>query len=556
MSPPLLLLCVWAVALPLVVGLGAMTVRAAVGGRDASEPPSFLTLFLVGLGGALVVVQVWTVFAPGSTAWIPLGLLGLAGLLLVRRRVWAASRRGNRDLVQIAVTLAFAAWLAGTCAGPALNPDNGLYYVQSVRLARDFALVRGVGNLHPLLAFNNDYFLLAALFEHGPLVDHGGPALNGLLLLPLVWTAVGGLVRLIRSQPANGSASPLDLFQACLLGTAVDAAQRGFASPAADNAVLAWSLGLALWVADRRGTAGARWTLFALLGATGFCLKTSLVPAIAAAGFAELWLGLVEPRTAGAGRPGLVRPLVAAACLLIPHVVRSTLLSGFPLFPYPGLSVPTPWTLPHAKVDHLYRYIWDWARDARSNYDPDTSSLRPDWRERFLAREWLNNWGFLAPVILIAVLSPAALVRRLRGRLTPAELVFARLAVATVIGLVCWWFLSPDLRFAGAMPWVLVAGLLATAWPLTDRVSRTAATLVAALVIGGALVGSATSWRWPSGFPEPRHSNPARRVQIGQGDWINGWDQDGCWDYPCGWQVDPRIRTEVPADFGSGFRPE
>lgn len=550
MAPELVLLFTWALAVVALAGLG-VTLSRLLGLFDDGAVPSLLLVELLGVATATFALEVWQLWVAASHATAVLVAAGLVGSALGRRELRAVLARADWSAPHLALAGTVTLWLAGRCALPSVNPDDGHYYVQTVRMFREHAIVLGVGNVLGPLAFDNASYLLAAAFGRGDLFDHESAALNGLMALLPLFALTASLARLLRSLRAGATLDPLDVFGAVLLGPFFDACLRPLGSPSADTIVFFWSLSLFLvaargdaW-ASRRARSGHVLAL-TLLCVCGWCLKTALLPSVLAVALATaLRLGAREAWALG------WRAALMGAATLIPHLVRNVALSGYPLFPSPVAGFPVPWRMPWAEVDRLFRYIWDFARDPRSPTSDGPLPMRSDWPTRFLEREWLNNRGFLIPVVTIAVLLALA-VARVRG---PAKLPRRplELAGASAAGLVAWWLAMPDLRFAGALTWALPAALLAAVWPTAERAGRIAAALLVVLLTWGAFWGPEPVVRWPSGWPPVTHNTPASLRSLPGGAQVYDGSREGCWDFPCSPRLSPDLRTLAPGSIESGF---
>jgi hypothetical protein len=85
----------------------------------------------------------------------------------------------RQDLLLLAVGLVLAR-LALRGAG---NGDSGLYHEPLIRWSLEYPIVTGLGNLHVRFAFNQSYFLYAAMLGVGPLANLSAHLANGLFML-------------------------------------------------------------------------------------------------------------------------------------------------------------------------------------------------------------------------------------------------------------------------------------------------------------------------------------------------------------------------------------
>jgi hypothetical protein len=160
-----------------------------------------------------------------------------------------------------------------------------------------------------------------------------------------------------------------------------------------------------------------------------------------------------------------------AAVLFVPWVVRSYILSGYPMFPSTFAAVPVDWRFDANAAAALRADIYAWARTAYFNVD---LGYQPGWG-------WVPHWmiqvAFLrAPfeIVLPAAISAACLVwlvirRRLvkantDPRFSDQNFTASALAAAYAASLVAWFITAPGPRMGSFAWWGLAATLLGSAF--------------------------------------------------------------------------------------------
>jgi hypothetical protein len=220
--------------------------------------------------------------------------------------------------------------------------------------------------------------------------------------------------------------------------------------------------------------------------------------------------------------------------------VRGLLASGYPLFPSAAFDLGLPWRVAEEDARSLYEHAHRFARRSGQAWDEG----RLGWLRPWLSTEALDNRRFLAPLALSIALSIAAALRRA----APAAPL-----LAAWLGLLLWFLVMPDTRFAGPLLWLpgAVALGLHAARGSGGPAERLAWALVALACAGGAFPGPpAPPWR--DALPPARHDGPAtpsftlvtgERVREGQ----------SCFDPPCAWKHVEGLGLRRPGDFASGF---
>ncbi len=473
--PVLSVLLAWVVLGGVLTGVGAAFVGSTSGG-----PTSRLEQFWVGVSLLLFFGNTWhLVFPLAASFWYVPVAVSVFGWVRTRH---AGVSLGADELLLVA----FAVWLAGHCLAPVSSPDAGLYHVQTVRWYAAAPVVPGLGNLNPYACFNHAYFVLPAAFGIGPFADRGWHLANGLLVVAAMPPAVNALLTLLRGQ-ANPAKTGGFIFTAVLAASLIDTPLfTHLSGPTADVATLA-----AGTYALARAFVGPQtsWRVSGVLYAGLFSLKLTSAPALLAAGLIELSHAKRRQPRQFLGALGL------AAASLLPWLAHGVVLSGYVLYPA-ALRLPVDWAVPSQTAQGLQEWAWAFARWPGHSADEVRSV---GWVARWLEVQWLDNRGFLIPLLMGLASLTVVSVRRRWGQ-TPPPL---RAAVAACgVGLVAWWVLLPDLRFAGPLWWALAGASLGCVVSLMASPPRL---LINASVLGlvfGGLLFSASLTGWPAAFPD------------------------------------------------------
>ena len=412
----------------------------------------FADSVLAGLVASSAVASWVALFRP-LDGWVvsvfaALVLLAVACDARAWRERWVRrSRGGILPRVVTLLTLAWAgAWAGAWAAGDCLNFDTGLYHASAVRWQREWGIVPGLGNLHGRLASNSSWFSLAALFDAGPLADRVQHVLN---LAPVFFACAFGLPALARPTAARlfalGMFFPLVHFHA------------DFGSLSPD---LWSSVGLLLLVAAvlRRLEIGpaeeaeARPLEFQILLLAAYLptVKLNVAPASALALAVVIFLR----------RDGRTLTLAAAlgALVVLPFVIGNYYLSGYPIFPAPGLDLFAPdWKIPRAEVQRFYDTVKGWARQPGPKSWLRAALPLAEWFGPWWQRNWQSERESLLALAAAFPLNLLAALLPFRSRR-----LFLGVAAALLAGLAYWFFLAPDLRFG--FGWVVAFAAWPCAW--------------------------------------------------------------------------------------------
>ena len=551
-----LLLASWIVVFAVLVGWGAV-IRRLWRAPIQADPADFLLCFWLGWAAVLVVLQLWHFVWPidGRARWLVVagGLLGLPLLLRPGRRL---VRRLPRALPLLAALAGIGVWLSNRALDGARFGDAGGYYVPTIRWIIEHPLVIGLANLYPPYAYNQSYFLYAALLDGGPFAGRAHHLLNGMLLAVLAARTLLGLWR--------ASPTAVDVFYALMLPAEAEAAAGYlFTSPAPDFGV--YALGIVLSgeliavETSAEGEAGALWRHFlslALLAAIAPTVKLPIVGLAAAAMLVGtvVWIRRVR-RQWQTMTIGLALAAAFGVLALGPWMAGNILMSGCPLFPSAAMALDVPW-----------RVNWNvqrWIANTMIIGDWRLVLHNPGWvAQRFVAMGWTQpNVSVPAGVAVGALVlgAAAAAIRPLGqspriGRRVPIALLLPPLA-----SLVLCIATTPVPRYAGATLWLLAAQSVMVA--LGGRLPRPAARR--AIVVGAVALAAlpfasgAPLWLAMRRFATSPHPVVAPR-QLASGLVVFVPPSAACWDaaLPCTPQPHAGLRLRRPPDLGSGFEVE
>lgn len=554
-----LLVAGWLVVVPLFAGWGALVrwlwripVRADLG--------DLLGCFWLGWASVLLILQLWHFLLPVDAAaqlvFVAGGLLGLA--LLAPPSLWLARRLPRALPLLVALALS-AAWLSNRAMEGSRFGDTGGYYVPAIRWVIEHPVVIGLANLYPPYAYNQSYFLYAAVLDSGPFAGRTHHLLNSTLIAVLAARTLLGLWRLRRRDTAG----PDDVFYALMLPAEVEAA-CGFllTSPAPDFAV--YALGIALTgklvalLASPAPPPPDRLRLhFLSLALLAALAPTIKVPMVGLAGGAMLVAIVVWCRRMR-DRRAMVKGLAIVAALGVlaigPWIAGNVLMSGCPLFPSAVGALPVPWRVDWdvEKWIHNTMIIGDWRVALRS----------PGWvAQRFVAFGW-TAWSVIVPLgIAVAALvlgGVGAAVRRLRRSAARDARMPASLLLAPLASLAACIALTPVPRYAGATVWLIAATSVMVALGrglLSPRARGTMALGAVALAALPFVTGAALWLNLRDFPPSPGPMVEPQRLVSGLEVYVPSPRNPSCWSapLPCTPRLHPGLKLRHPPDLGSGF---
>lgn len=372
------------------------------------------SVLMAGIVAATVYAQFFSIFCKVGLA-ANLVLVGGCGMILLLCRktllrdlkAWAADCGKLRLLVAAGL---FLLWGYFTSRGY-IHYDSDLYHAQSIRWIEEYGVVKGLGNLHERFAYNSASFALSALYSMKFLLGKSLHTLSGFFAFLLSLTAMDVTAAWRRKKLLLSDYARIAAIY--YLTTIWDEV----VSPASDYSIMCMIFFIVIkWLGElerQRETKEENCAPYALLCVAGVYALTLKLTAglILLLLIKPAYLLLRDRRFKEIGIYLGTGLLVAA-----PWVIRTVLISGWLVYPFPALDLFTfDWKMSAevAQVDAAQIKTW-----ARGLYDAAKmgvpfSEWFPTWFLRELTgTEKLLIVADLAGCAFTAVCAVAALVRR------------------------------------------------------------------------------------------------------------------------------------------------
>jgi len=407
-----------------------------------------------------------------------IGLLAVVGAKKVFRSRTREPKRFSLSLNYRAIVGgSFSLWILSTVsAGPTLNYDANLYHFAFIEALSSERIIIGWANLHERFAVQSSVFNVAAFLENGP----WGPdsyRLTGALFVFISMVFFREALRRI----SMACSSPGDLLIALALPSvwAWGLFQQYWFSgpsldvPAALLAVVASSK-LADFVLERDSRTFEMATIGIVVAYSLRPINLVLIILLALVAAVRCRQEVRERVKKGASLP---------IALFLVLVVRSFLLSGFPLAPLTVGFSGIHWSIEGRRLEFMNLSVRSWARRFGGTQDLE-----------FLSFGWLPEWWANNSSAFSAFLSLGAL-GLLLGQFAPRSVwVVGRSNVAAIVAVgviptAVWFSLAPALRFGWgqlavcAASWTLAIDLSADG---REQFDRFAAEIFKGLVVSAA----------------------------------------------------------------------
>jgi hypothetical protein len=147
--------------------------------------------------------------------------------------------------------------------------------------------------------------------------------------------------------------------------------------------------------------------------------------------------------------------LLLSILILLTWLGRGVITSGYPFYPSTLLAFPTDWTIAPVATKHTAALVYSWARWPGQN--PDLVLKDWSWLRPWSARLWKSDKVEVVIPVAIFLAASLAAASSVRCR-RPPRLYLGLLPV--LAGLIFWFYLAPDPRFAYGLFWLLPLALL------------------------------------------------------------------------------------------------
>ena len=354
------------------------------------------------------------------------------------------------------------------------NFDTGLYHLNSIRWNNEYHIIKGIGNLHTRLGFNQTFFLYCASLNFHPFLNDYAFHTSNSFLYALFFV---GLIM-------NGTF--IDLLIASLFFF-IPMPYHWLTSPTPDLASTFIQLVTFRYFVeaihfnpksdDRIGLI----SFAAILSALLLTIKLSNIVYAAGLGVVTIFfnqkygLNDIEKKQIG-------RSFIFIGIFFAIWITRGYIQTGYPLFPSSIGGINTQWTVPKEIAKRMENNVYAGSRSCETTFDINSPILKnyawlPYWIKRNIFDEeiyWsedtiekiniiislllfpstVNNWGIgsLNLFILSLILFVIFLVNLTRQKnLSIKGNMLFYLLLAEVSSVLFWFFMAPCIRFSNGI---------------------------------------------------------------------------------------------------------
>lgn len=326
--------------------------------------------------------------------------------------------------------------IAMFCTLHPMMTDTLYYHYQNLMWNDQYAIVPGLGNLQPRLAFNSNYFLLASTFGMRPFFNQFIFGVHTFFLAAIyVWV----IYKTLNSKDVIKSTVAI-LMLTCLFVIY----KNHITSVTTDfipNLLIAY---LILKVIFDREAVLKNPILYFLLPVFIVTLKLSCF-AIIILPLYVLWLQIKKKEY-----KHLTLSIVSGLIIIVPWCVRTVILSGYLIFPFPMIDLfDVDWKVPLNYAIEQKEFIQAFAKypnnlDIKAILSMPISEWFPVW--------WNSDMQYYNPIanrvfsILTLVAIPIGLFLTFTRKKTENNILIL-IWNASLLAIVVWFFNAPDFRF-------------------------------------------------------------------------------------------------------------
>lgn len=334
------------------------------------------SLLMAGLAIATVYAQIFSLFAGvGMMANIVLFVCCILVYIFQGKNLkhchFTSEERIKPEII-IVVAILVLLWAYFSSRGY-MHYDSDLYHAQSIRWIEEYGVVPGLGNLHERFAYNSSFFALSALFSMKFLCGTSMHTMSGFFALVLCITALD-----ITKSWKNKKFLLTDYARVGLIYYLITIMDE-VVSPASDYSIMCVIFFIVIKWLDLLEASEKNTAPYALLCVLGVCALTLKLTAglIILLVIKPLYHLIKEKKV-----KDILIYLFTGLIVSIPWFVRTVIISGWLLYPFPALDLfEFDWEMNATGIELDAAQITTWGR---ALYDASLVELP--------ITQWFPNW--------------------------------------------------------------------------------------------------------------------------------------------------------------------
>lgn len=408
----------------------------------------FTIIIISGLFGVTIFTGFWAVFIRVNWEFhTVLIVLNFMISIFQRKKIATHYKQFQDDLKSLTTSLKILLsiiiiLIISQCSSSPYIFDNETYYTQSVKWLNEFGFVKGLANLHPFLAQMSGWHVVQSAFSFSFMYD-GFNDISGFMLL------IGNFFAISKLNAYFQNNNKLHL-AAGLLPVANIFLFQFISAPSPDLPIYILSIIIVFYFIENYDSPSvALFKLVSILAVFCFYIKPTSV-------FLMIFPVIYFIGHYSFLRKNMISVITTGVLVLSAFVIKNTIISGYPLFPFTGIAVQADYLLPE-KIAHLYLEKHNAFHISKTEYMATGA-----WH---LFIKWLSLPGlhglFNKTALILVVIAPMLIYRFYNKK--PVWAVY----LVMCLQFVCLYVSSPQYRFF--FNFILIFGLLFTSIILTRK---------------------------------------------------------------------------------------
>lgn len=464
---------------------------------------SFIDTFMLGLCMTAAVVSIASILVPANTT-LMIVLVAISSIYWLFRRsefydiiILYKTKLASISKLKLGIVSVAMLAIAIHATGGPIWVDSSFYHFQNIMWNELYHVVPGLANLEPRTGFNNNYFLLCSTFGLKPLF---GQYIFGVHTLCLAYVVGWTTYRSLTSTNWAKIIIPPLLCLGFVMGY-----QYHISSPSTDTLPNLLILYLVIKILFDKDAIKENPLIY--MAVPAFCITLKLSAFIVCLfGVYVLWLAAKK-------KEDKLQLLLITIVLLIvvPWCVRTVILSGYLIFPYPGIDIFNfDWKIPAEYAQEQKDVIHAFARADKMTMDEALSLSTSEWIKEwwhsgmFYYTPYVNRFFFILSLIAIPLTSILFFWQRKWDEYLELFIAWCIMFV----GCVFWFFSAPDFRFGygfilslSLIPFYIMLDLIAT--KLKNKVENLdKIQLILTIFVVSLIALQAFRWSYYKRFPE------------------------------------------------------
>ncbi|MCL4253246.1 MAG: hypothetical protein KJ043_05650, partial [Anaerolineae bacterium] len=406
--------------------------------------------FWLGWAISIGMLQIWHFFAPiNDDSRLVIATIGLAGIILNHRLILhTIFPFTTQKFVWILISLIIVAYCANralysTPDYTAFGFDTGFYHLPVMTWFNQHPIVIGLGNVHTRFGFSNAHFLYGAWLNGEFFGATSVILMNTLLYIVFLSQTAWSIITILTSQKPSSEHVLRVLCLPFVLMWLFWRSAEGLGIPSTSNDVPIFLVGILLTGRilahiEKRDIRLADVYGITMLVCVGVAIKFSFV--VLGGGLLLFAIGLFILQKSRI-LPVLIGVSIIGAIIIIPMLMRSVIMTGYPLYPLTIGGLDVDWQINRQTALYESEHIQIFARVLGDTPMYDTLINNPDgdWLPFWLEKSSRDYPVFLYTPLVLFFIGVMLLI--ITKKIRVMHLVFLDVLTVSII----FWFISAPL---------------------------------------------------------------------------------------------------------------